>query len=506
MVTANGRPTVYSPLPTPWPMNSDCASRTYRQSDDGPIIAWDPYFGMNIDSKAATCFPAAVTSWWFQTVSQATSIALGPTFECPQLYTAAQTLLEAGGVQHVFCCPSDYSFNVPQPNRPVFPSQCLSMATPGQTITYDSLTIGTNGAIAKRTTSVVNSAEVTIWAVPVNGYNFPASSTSPLAAEPAQYGVLDPALSAPIDMNAEETPLSDETQEPILSSPAVIDIEDTSPPDDDIEPEISASVNSTAGDRPLVVYAYSESDNARANLRFFITKGLNNAADFVFIFNGDSGAARMVPRKPNVTIVKRDNTCFDLGAIGEVLRKHNLWRRYKRFITMNASIRGPFLPWWSKSCWTDLYLDKITDTTKSMILATDDVGMGILLDPAFALSASQDDEFGSKETPVGLSGCYADWNAAVHAEIGTTGLILKAGYKVDAMMTAAHTVMGGIEAYCEATGAGDILFDKEYFGMNIHPYETVFIKANRDVDPWVLDSMTEWHLKMNPRGSDACGA
>lgn len=72
----------------------------------------------------------------------------------------------------------DYSFNVPQPNRPVFPSQCLSMATPGQTITYESLTTGTNGAIVKRTTSVVNSAEVTIWAVPVNGYNFPASSTS----------------------------------------------------------------------------------------------------------------------------------------------------------------------------------------------------------------------------------------------------------------------------------------------------------------------------------------
>ncbi|KAF4922371.1 hypothetical protein CGCVW01_v005345 [Colletotrichum viniferum] len=342
----------------------------------------------------------------------------------------------------------------------------------------------------------------------------------PLAAEPAQYGVSDPVLSAPIDIIAEHTPLSDDDQEPIFSSPVDIALENTSLPEDDIEPEISASVNTTAGDRPLVVYAYSESDNARANLRFFITKGLHNAADFVFIFNGDSGAARMVPRKPNVTVVKRDNTCFDLGAIGEVLRKNNLWKRYKRFITMNASIRGPFLPWWSKSCWTDLYLGKITETTKlvgmtvncqprmhvqSMILATDDVGMGILLDPAFALSASQDDEFGSKENPVGLSGCYGDWNAAVHAEIGTTGLIMKAGYKVDAMMTAAHTVMGGVEAYCEATQAGDVLFDKEYFGMNVHPYETVFIKANRDVDPWVLDSMTEWHLKMNTRSSDGCG-
>ncbi|KAF9872866.1 hypothetical protein CkaCkLH20_09729 [Colletotrichum karsti] len=284
--------------------------------------------------------------------------------------------------------------------------------------------------------------------------------------------------------------------------------------------EPSTKTSAASKDRPLVVYAYHESESARANLEYFVTKGLHNAADFVFIINGEAKSSSLIPDLPNVRIVKRDNTCFDMGAIGEVLRKDDLWKQYKRFITMNASIRGPFLPMWSSSCWTDLYLSKVTETTKlvgmtlnckprlhiqSMIFATDDVGMGILLDPSIATTASEDDQFGSKDSPVGLSGCYADWNAAVHAEVGTTGLIMKAGFKVDAMMTSLQAE-GGAEEYCKAhPDSGDVLWDKKYFGSNIHPYETIFIKANRNVDPHLMSSMTDWHLRMNTTSFDTCG-
>ncbi|KAK1717411.1 hypothetical protein CaCOL14_002057 [Colletotrichum acutatum] len=279
--------------------------------------------------------------------------------------------------------------------------------------------------------------------------------------------------------------------------------------------------SASSKDRPLIVYAYHDSESARANLDYFVNKGIHNGADFVFIFNGDANASSTIPDLPNISIVKRDNTCFDMGAIGEVLRKDDLWKKYKRFITMNASIRGPFLPAWSSSCWSDLYLSKVTETTKlvgmtlnciprlhvqSMIFATDDVGMGILLDPTVATSASEDDRFGSKDAPVGLSGCYADWNAAVHAEVGTTGLIMNAGYKVDAMMTALHSEEG-VEEYCKAhPESGDLLWDKKYFGSNIHPYETVFIKANRNVDPSLMSSMTDWHMRMKSNSFDVCGS
>ena len=92
--------------------------------------------------------------------------------------------------------------------------------------------------------------------------------------------------------------------------------------------------------------------------------GLHRRADFIFIFNGATNASDLVPRSPNIRIIERGNTCYDLGTFGEVLRDGVLWKKYTNFITMNASIRGPFLPTWISSCWTDLFLNKITSKVK----------------------------------------------------------------------------------------------------------------------------------------------
>jgi hypothetical protein len=98
-------------------------------------------------------------------------------------------------------------------------------------------------------------------------------------------------------------------------------------------------------DRPLILYAYSESPFARRNIEFFIAHGLHDAADFVFIFNGLTDASALLPDRPNIQHVQRNNTCYDLGAHAEVLIKDGLWKRYTRFILMNSSIRGPFIPY-----------------------------------------------------------------------------------------------------------------------------------------------------------------
>lgn len=117
-------------------------------------------------------------------------------------------------------------------------------------------------------------------------------------------------------------------------------------------------------DRPLVLYAYSETPNARANLVFFLAHGLHQSADFVFIMNGESSATSLIPDKSNIRIVQRENDCYDLGAYAEVLTKDDFYKTYQRYILMNASIRGPFLPAWASGCWSDMYLGKITDKVK----------------------------------------------------------------------------------------------------------------------------------------------
>lgn len=125
-----------------------------------------------------------------------------------------------------------------------------------------------------------------------------------------------------------------------------------------------ASNTNTISPLPLVLYAYSESETARPNLEFFIRHALHSAADFVFILNGLTDAAATIPKLPNVRIVQRDNDCYDLGAYAEVLQKDDLWKGYGKFIMLNASLRGPFMPYWSDSCWMDMYLRKLTEEVK----------------------------------------------------------------------------------------------------------------------------------------------
>ncbi|KAK0116459.1 hypothetical protein ONS95_013474 [Cadophora gregata] len=306
------------------------------------------------------------------------------------------------------------------------------------------------------------------------------------------------------------------------------------------------SSKSKAHDRPLILYTYADSKDGSAleNLKFFVAHGLHAAADFVFILNGKTKAEDIVPDRENVRIVQRPNECYDLGAFSEVLQKDDLYKRYKRFITMNASIRGPFVPYWSEDCWTDMFLSKITDEVKlvgmtancwptfhiqSMIWATDLIGIETLLfPPQKALdylsthpitlppakiktenpAASSSTNSSSPEaTPVpqapGINGCFADWDAAVAAEVSSTSLIRAAGYKVEAMMSAYH----GNAEYEEGKSCSenrDVLWEGGYFGISVHPFETVFIKANRDLSQLVLKRYTQWVDQMKYSSYDYC--
>ncbi|KAI9049305.1 hypothetical protein LZ554_007150 [Drepanopeziza brunnea f. sp. 'monogermtubi'] len=315
-------------------------------------------------------------------------------------------------------------------------------------------------------------------------------------------------------------------------------------------------------DRPLILYVYADGDNETPleNLKFFLAHGIHNAADFVFIVNGETRAdvAGMIlheNKEGNIRVIKRPNDCYDLGGLATVLLKDDLYKGYKYFITMNASIRGPFLPYWSEACWTDRFLSKVTDKVKlvgitancwptfhvqSMIWATDIIGIETLLfPPQSALDYlakhpvkyiaaptmdkaeyAQADEEGKKELdlhfqqvanetaeisrqPPGINSCFHSWRAAVAGEVSSTALIRAAGYEVDALMNAYH----GLESYENGKTCfenRDVLFDGGYFGINVHPFETVFLKANRGLAPLTLEKHTEWTNRRNYSSYDYC--
>ncbi|KAK6584335.1 hypothetical protein PZA11_002559 [Diplocarpon coronariae] len=355
-----------------------------------------------------------------------------------------------------------------------------------------------------------------------------------------------------------EVPKTDQGSEEEGKGPAgdsvVVTVPSLPEPGQDRETIVLPSEAATK-DRPLVIYAYADSETGTAleNLKFFLAHGLHAAADFVFIINGETktDVTALLPEKDNIRTVERENDCYDLGAYAEILKADDLYKGYKRFITMNASIRGPFVPYWSGGCWTDVLLSKVTDEVKlvgitancwptfhvqSMIWATDIIGIETLLFPPqraldylathpIKLPSPRDDDedapsfvpFTSASDPrsppepnplyqaPGINGCFHTWRSAVAAEISSTSVILAAGYKVDAIMSAYH----GNQEYeagesCDENR--DVLFEKEYFGINVHPFETVFIKANRDVDPMVLYRHSMWVKQRGYSSYDYCKA
>ena len=117
----------------------------------------------------------------------------------------------------------------------------------------------------------------------------------------------------------------------------------------------------------LIVYAYHETDNARRNAEFFIRHGLHDAADFIFVIIGESVGfdTLLPPDAENIKVLQRNNSCYDVGSYGAALRGlGDSIKQYKKFILLNASIRGPFVPHWSKECWSDAFLGRLTDQVK----------------------------------------------------------------------------------------------------------------------------------------------
>ncbi|KAF3930859.1 hypothetical protein ABW19_dt0203795 [Dactylella cylindrospora] len=261
---------------------------------------------------------------------------------------------------------------------------------------------------------------------------------------------------------------------------------------------------STSSDRPLITYAYFETENARENAEYFIKHAIHDGADFLFILNGETDLYKSLPDLPYVNYVQRKNRCFDLGSQAEVFLSNQgaLVKKYKKFIMMNASIRGPFVPAWSDACWSDRYLSKVTDTVKlvgmtynckktedipahlsSMIWATDRIGLQVLLRNGIAV-------------------CFQDKDEAINAEIAATKHLKDAGYEVEAMMAAYHSDPN----YQQTCNHDDVNWGGAYYGMTMHPFDTMFVKANRNIEEQGLETWTKWYDQMDYNSHDVCGS
>lgn len=166
--------------------------------------------------------------------------------------------------------------------------------------------------------------------------------------------------------------------------------------------------------RTLVIYVFHDSNEwYRENLKFFIRVALGEHdgkdVDYIFVINGETELDvekllwKTRARKSGRTLVlSRENTCLDGGTIGVVLSKYpGIQTRYRYFVLINSSVRGPFLPRYLQTLypkrlsWTAIMTGmlnrdvKLVGTTvscqgqvhvQSMVLATDRIGISLLMD------------------------------------------------------------------------------------------------------------------------------
>ena len=245
----------------------------------------------------------------------------------------------------------------------------------------------------------------------------------------------------------------------------------------------------------LVLYSFFETTEATKNFRFFMRHALHSKADFIIMVNGESTIdLTALNGLPNVQVVKRENRCFDLGGFHEILNADAaLLARYKRYIFMNASLRGPFFPPWAQdTCWSDAYFDKLQDSQNG----TKIVGMswncanGIPYPAHLQSMILAFDQQTLAEVLLPKLMCYETMLSAVRdGETMISTWIREAGGEVFAMENrfVSHAGLGGrnSSAFLEwcvdspeeseqgITHGNDVLHTQLYEGTTMHPYETM---------------------------------
>lgn len=259
----------------------------------------------------------------------------------------------------------------------------------------------------------------------------------------------------------------------------------------------------------LILYSFHETPEATKNFEFFLRHALHGKADFIIMLNGEHKVdLRPLRVLSNVRVVERENRCFDLGGFHEVLTGDpTLAKRYRRYLFLNASVRGPFFPSWAADvCWSEAYWNKLDEKTK-VVGMTWNCANGIPYPPHLQSMVMAFDQQTLNEILLPNMKCYGDMPSAVaDGETAMTGWIRDAGGDVFAMESryTAHAGPGGKNTtafldWCIDKPGGpnhgsDVLHSGFYEGSSMHPYETIFAKTNR---PWderdrkTIDLLTE---------------
>jgi lipopolysaccharide biosynthesis protein len=242
--------------------------------------------------------------------------------------------------------------------------------------------------------------------------------------------------------------------------------------------------------RILVVYSYFEADNVvKNNLQYFIDIGIkkyepiNSNVDFIIVVNGVK-LSLDIPKLPNLQVIIRDNSCYDVGGYAHALENVDT-KSYYYFIFMNGSVRGPFAPVYLKGIhWTSAFTALINHDVKwagasinceshvhvqTPIVVTDHVGLGIIRN------------YGSLDCPEDYATAVKKW------ELGSSQAILNHGYNLASLMSRYDGVDFRAPDNQRCNGELNPAVDLMNDGVGLDPFEVLFVKVKSTINMGYYD-------------------
>ena len=313
-----------------------------------------------------------------------------------------------------------------------------------------------------------------------------------------------------------------------------------------VMPKVARSLLSD--DLILTSYSYFEKDSIQlANFQFFISVGMGVSSTyrspsnthFVVIVNGpqctpckslshavvdDEAAAAVLPTTSaawsgnGLLMLQRiENEGMDFAAHNvtiEYLRKKNQYKRYKYFIFLNSSIRGPFYPSYMPEGWqwTMAYTQRFKRDVKlvsSSIVCLPKVDAGGYGPKVESWAFAIDQEALDLVTAAGvfhLRTCkLCDDGVVVMGEYGLSNILLSKNFNIATLMSRYNPDTDWREErhwHCNSNVHPSR--HGTYDSISMHPFETVFLKASWHVGEPHLARYTSWFLGL-AAGSDNTG-
>jgi lipopolysaccharide biosynthesis protein len=231
----------------------------------------------------------------------------------------------------------------------------------------------------------------------------------------------------------------------------------------------------------LVVYSYYETYYAPENLLFFLQNGVTSDPNvhYVFVISSPACSVPILPLD-NVTVIHRENFGYDFGSWGAGLKAVNV-EQYDRFVFLNATALGPFVPRYvpTSLSWLQLFTHRLSDSVKivgptlnylpyypelnkhiqSFAYGTDREGIRIWLDAGMF-----DPKVSDKKTLI-----------ATH-ELELSRLLLARGYDLFAFQLSENV---NSKITDKTKLHDDPHFNDSYYGLAVNPLEVMFVKSNR---------------------------